>query len=184
MVLPSTPHADSGGAELAWTTSRGQTFITATDIPLHGADLLTGGGSGDVPRAHALADAMRATGAVDRSPSGRPGVSAPAPRTRPVKLAETTGRLLTVAVILEVVFGPRPRRATRWFWFWLAWLPLGLGVVGWFVGHGFDRGRAGRDADARISGWLGFAILLVGSIAVASAVMGLRSLLGTYLIPG
>ena len=38
------------------------------------------------------------------------------------------GALLLMVSTLVVIVGPRPRRGTRWFWFWVVGGPLSLGV--------------------------------------------------------
>lgn len=177
------PHPAADGAALVWVTTRGQTFVTAPDIFRHPGDLLQGGGSGPAPKAHALAATMRAHGAVATS---RPSLVA--------DRADRIGSAGLMTALLFVVVGPRPRRATRWCWFWLAWLPLGIGVVGWLLTEHLSpassRSRAAGSGvprpagDGRGSGGLGFGVLVAGSMAVSAAVLGFRALLGAGLIPG
>ena len=49
-------------------------------------------------------------------------------RGPPAQTVYTAGALLLLASTLVVIFGPRPRRGTRWFWFWLVGGPFAVGV--------------------------------------------------------
>ncbi|MDE9365673.1 hypothetical protein PZ938_08660 [Luteipulveratus sp. YIM 133132] len=42
------------------------------------------------------------------------------------------GRALAAVALLVVVSGHRPRSGNRWYWFWLLWTPLCIGVI-WFA---------------------------------------------------
>ncbi|MFL6151014.1 MAG: hypothetical protein ACJ72B_01415 [Ornithinibacter sp.] len=70
----------------------------------------------------ALAQRLTAAG-VPEAPPARLSLEPPAQRTY------TAGGWLMLFSILVVILGPRPRRGTRWFWFWLAGTPLSVGVA-------------------------------------------------------
>lgn len=87
------------------------------------------------------------------------------------------GIALTVMVgawFLNLVFGSSaPSRGSRWFWFWVGLMPLGLGVAAYAVG---ERIRPRQTAGRRSSGWAGLAVLILGGIAVSAALQGLAQL--------
>lgn len=47
--------------------------------------------------------------------------------------ASTVGLAFGLAALAFIVFGPRPVRGTRWYWFWIAGVPLGLGFAAYAV---------------------------------------------------
>ena len=49
-------------------------------------------------------------------------------RGLPADRAYQVGSVLLLATLLVVILGPRPRRGTRWFWFWLLGGPLSVMV--------------------------------------------------------
>lgn len=46
----------------------------------------------------------------------------------PAQRVGNAGTLLLLVSTLAVILGPRPRRGTRWFWFWVVGGPLSVGV--------------------------------------------------------
>ena len=58
----------------------------------------------------------------------------------PSERVYNAGVLLTLASLVVVILGPRPRRGTRWFWFWLLGGPWSVGIAD------LRRGRAGAPA--------------------------------------
>jgi hypothetical protein len=73
-------------------------------------------------RPAALVQDLTAAG-VPEAPAARLSLEPPAQR------AYTSGGWLMLSSVLVVILGPRPRRGTRWFWFWLAGGPLSVGVA-------------------------------------------------------
>lgn len=109
----------------------------------------------------------------------------------------TPGRIGAITTVLAIVFlavllgGPTPVRGTRWFWFWVALLPFGLGGVAWLA---YERPWSRRAAvldtvepvaehRERRSGWRGFGYLIVGTFAIGVLVFGLHRLFGEWLVP-
>jgi hypothetical protein len=127
----------------------------------------------DVPAV--LVQDLAAAG-VPEAPPGRLWLDPPAQRTY------TAGVVLVLLSTLVVILGPRPRRGTRWFWFWLVGGPLSVGVAIFAVaelirprhepaGTVHPRGVAGR-----WNGLTGFAAGFVLSIAVAGLTLALTNL--------
>lgn len=58
-------------------------------------------------------------------PPGTSGLSTDAP--------VLLGAVLLALTLVAVVVGPRPTRGSRWFWGWLLFLPLGLGMLSFAV---------------------------------------------------
>ena len=131
------------------------------------------GVSSDTPAA--VLEQLRAAG-VPEADVGELMLHPPAGRTN------NAGVLLLALATLVVVLGPRPRRGTRWFWFWLVGGPLLVGVPVFALaellrpryepeGTVHERGTAGR-----WNGLLGFALGFVLSIAGAGALLALGGL--------
>jgi len=100
------------------------------------------------------------------------------------------GSLLLVISALVVILGPRPRRGTRWFWFWVIGGPLSVGVPLFAVvellrpryepqGTVPPPGVAGR-----WSGWLGLVAGVALGLVGAAALAGLTSLSPIWFIRG
>ena len=100
------------------------------------------------------------------------------------------GFLLLVITMLVVILGPRPRRGTRWFWFWVVGGPLAVGVPIFAVaelvrpryeleGTVHPPGVAGR-----WSGLAGFAIGVVLSLVGAGVLMALTALSPIWFLRG
>jgi hypothetical protein len=100
--------------------------------------------------------------------------------------------LAAFALGLLVVLGnTRPTRGTRWFWFWLQWVPLGLGTVAYAVvelvlpgGPPRVWGLRGGSRRRRLLGWEGLFLLLASFLLVAGAASVLRDVAGPFLVPG
>jgi hypothetical protein len=82
---------------------------------------------------------------------------------------------LVLLMFASVVIGPRPTRATRWFWFWQLWFPLGLGVLAYAVLEQLHPAAATTVPRARPTwnGWGGLALLVLGSMLVSAVVVAL-----------
>lgn len=85
---------------------------------------------------------------------------------------------LGLLFLASVVLGRAPTRGTRWFWFWLVWGTLGLGVLAYAVWEVLRpaprRGTPG--APRRLRGWFGLVAAIVGSLAITALVGGLADL--------
>lgn len=83
-----------------------------------------------------------------------------------------------------IVLGPRPNRGTRWFWFWLLWAPLALGVLAYAVVELVRPGRLQRpDAGRRRhSGLLGVLVAWLGGALVAMVLSDLADLAPLLLV--
>jgi hypothetical protein len=97
---------------------------------------------------------------------------------------------LGVLALGSVVFGPRPDRGTRFFWFWVIGIVDGLGVLAYAVGEPLRQARgsgvvvyggqpAEQTADGwrRLRGWHG----LVLAFALSTALTVLVGARGTHL---
>ncbi|MFC6287142.1 hypothetical protein ACFP3Q_16865 [Nocardioides sp. GCM10027113] len=85
-------------------------------------------------------------------------------------LALTVGALWLASVGL-LVLGPRPRRATRWSWFWLLCMVPPVGVLAFLaLGGPTSLVRPSADPDDRLSGFMGFGLLVIVGNAVTWAV--------------
>ena len=92
------------------------------------------------------------------------------------------GGLLALVTLSTLILGPAPVRGTRFYWFWVALLPFGLGVVFWL---GLERPWSNRPGPAKpTNGLTGFATLFLGSWALFALTIGLRQLLSPPVIPG
>ncbi|HET7819905.1 MAG TPA: hypothetical protein VFL10_00120 [Ornithinibacter sp.] len=129
--------------------------------------------SSDVPAA--LVQDLTAAG-VPEAPPGTLWLDPPAQRTY------DAGALLLLVSTLVVILGPRPRRGTRWFWFWVVGGPLSIGVALFAVaelirprhepaGTVHPRGVAGR-----WNGLTGFAAGFVLSVAGTGLTIALTNL--------
>jgi hypothetical protein len=145
---------DSSGAFLVWTTRNGHRYYTdATTapglFPNHGGttsgSMLSGDGSNPSP--------------VDRV------TSYVLERTRFQGGFVWAGiaQLALVVCAIGSIRGRPPLRGTRWFWFWVISLPLGVGVL-WFALSELLRDPAPTPARVRErwNGGQGFALSVVG----------------------
>ncbi len=100
------------------------------------------------------------------------------------------GVLLLFASLVVVILGPRPRRGTRWFWFWLLGGPLSVGVAVFAVaellrpryepeGTVHPPGVAGR-----WSGLVGFGAGILLSFAGSAILILLTDLSPVWFLPG
>ena len=100
------------------------------------------------------------------------------------------GVLLLFASLVVVILGPRPRRGTRWFWFWLLGGPLSVGVAVFAVaellrpryepeGTVHPPGVAGR-----WSGLVGFGAGILLSFAGSAILILLTDMSPVWFLPG
>ncbi|HEX8629317.1 MAG TPA: hypothetical protein VF755_14220 [Catenuloplanes sp.] len=174
------------GLLLVWTTPAGQIRYTAPDLDRRPAELVGVGGSGSGTRTEQLAAELDAA------------------RTRPGRTTADYGPAVAVSTVLGggllmiflgfLLAGPPPRRGTRLFWFWMALVPFGLGVLAWLATEAPWSRRVRRWADQpdadlpaprpRRSGLFGFIAMFAVSFAAGLLIVGLRALLGPGLVPG
>ncbi len=111
-------------------------------------------------------------------------------RGSPAQTVYTAGALLLLASTLVVIFGPRPRRGTRWFWFWLVGGPFAVGVPVFAVAEllrpryeapdtAHPPGVAGRR-----SGLAGFGIGILLSVGARFVLMTLTALSPIWFLRG
>jgi hypothetical protein len=94
------------------------------------------------------------------------------------------------ALMVGALIAQKPRRATRWFWFFFLQAPLGLGAVTYAVSELALRpsglAMVGDQPRPRRRAWpglAGFAFAGLATILVGFATEGLRSWLGGVLVP-
>lgn len=162
--LANADPADHTGAILVWTTRDGHRYITdAATVPgpfPHPAGMgsdpsLDGDGANPSP-----ADQVT-TYVLERS------------RFQGEVVWAGLAQLGLLALAIGGIRGRVPRHGTRWFWFWVISLPLGLGVV-WFALSERLRDRA--SVRQRWTGGQGLAVGLVGVPVIHLAVTGVRLL--------
>ena len=102
----------------------------------------------------------------------------------PSERVTQAGALLLMVSTLVVIFGPRPRRGTRWFWFWLLGLPGGIGVVGYALWEvaGLRAHRAPAPG-LRSDGVYGIVVLVLGGMLAGLSTGILLSLVGATVTP-
>lgn len=92
--------------------------------------------------------------------------------------------LLGGAALAHLLFGPRPRRGTRWFWFWVLGVTGGVGAVAYALyeigGRRADRAPLEED---RPGGWAGFGWLLFLTMAVGILAQLTLALVGATVTP-
>jgi hypothetical protein len=92
--------------------------------------------------------------------------------------------LLLLTSVLLVIGGPAPVLGTRWFWFWLvAGLPWGLGMLFWMARERPWRTRPDGDPAKRDKGWRGRVLTIVGGILVGVLLLGINWVAGDWLVP-
>lgn len=79
-----------------------------------------------------------------------------------------------------VVLGRAPRRGTRWYWFFLLGLPLGLGLVAYLVREWLRPPAVGA-APPRSTGPTGVVVLIGVGLLTGVALTGLASVVGPAL---
>ncbi len=114
---------DSSGSYLVWTVRNGHRYYTDPQtvrgpFPTNGvvssSPMLSGDGSNG-----SYSD--RATAWVLSRTDFRSGV-----------VWTGLGQLALMLVFFIALFGRKPQNGTRWFWFWVINLPLGIGIV-WYA---------------------------------------------------
>lgn len=87
--------------------------------------------------------------------------------------------IVSLLLVLVLIGGPQPRRATKWAWFWLMLVPGGVTQLAWVALEAPWSSRANRrpeplphrdqPGDTRLTGGWAFLLCLPVSIAVALA---------------
>ncbi len=89
-----------------------------------------------------------------------------------------------------MVLGPRPRRGTRWFWFWVLGGPLSVGVPIFAVAellrprHEVEDTVHPAGVAGRWNGLAGFALGFLGSFAGTAALLALNGVSPIWFIRG
>lgn len=115
------------------------------------------------------ADQLRSTAQVTHWLAGEAGAA------RPFSLAENrppaiAGMLFGLLGVGMIVFGPAPRRGTRWYWFWLAGVSFGLGLLN----YAWRECLRPAPLTPRRSGLDGFVRTMVAAAVLALALTALR----------
>lgn len=166
---PELRPAERGGM-LAWTVPSGQTRYAVVDPPA----LESHPAEPDLS-AHAARDA-RLAAVADPWQAG----NGPAHR-----IALTAGLLSGALALLwlgRLTIGAPPLAGTRWFWFWVALLPFGVGVLAWTYRELWRPPSA--LVTHRGSGWRGVGWLVLGSVGISLLVFATRVVLGPTVVPG
>jgi hypothetical protein len=168
------PQVRPDGGLLIWTTTSGQQRYAA---PAHGgdpADLIGFGSSGYSPETDRLAADLRAAQARTTGATFEHATLASA--------ANGLGLVLALVMLVMLIAGPAPARGTRFYWFWVMWLPLGSGVLWWLA---VERPWSRRPPPkTRQNGLGGLALLFLVTVAAHLALFALQHLLGPSLVPG
>lgn len=92
--------------------------------------------------------------------------------------------LLALGALVHIVLGPRPRRGTRWFWFWMLGLPGGVGALAYAVLEvaGWRSETAPAD-ELRATGVFGFFMMIIWGTLLSFAAAYLLHLVGASVIP-
>ena len=86
------------------------------------------------------------------------------------ELVPVLGVVVGVLGLVGLLFGPRPERGTKWFWFWVLGISGGLGLVAWLLAEHVWPPRVPRAVRRR--GILGFVIALASSLALSVLSLG------------
>lgn len=154
-------HPDSTsntGSVLVWTTRNWQRHYTdATTVPgpfpndagTTSGTLISGDGSNPSPTDQVTAYVLQ--------------------RTRFQSEVAWVGlaQLVLVVVAIGAIRGAAPQRGTRWFWFWVINLPLGVGVL-WYALS--ERLKEPAPVNPRWNGGQGFAVSVVGTPLIQLAI--------------
>lgn len=169
---PTRIQFGSQGGLLIWITSDARTRYATPDF-VHGPDEVPLSIGGTVLGEHNETTLLARRLDVAGIPQGA---------TSPVGQATMVVAFLLLVVGLGVLIGgPDPARGTRWFWFWIGQLPLGLGYLAWLA---LERPWAAPGPGAtRRSGWLGFGLLIAGGIVISILLYVARDLLGSFMVP-
>ncbi|MET7672599.1 hypothetical protein [Micromonospora luteifusca] len=167
---PRLRYAANGGL-LVWTVPNGQTryaFGASPDAYLVEPDPSAGVGPGwREARLAAIAGTWRMDGGSAQRIANAAGLFA---------------GVLTVVWLGRLIGGAPPLAGTRWFWFWVGFLPLGVGVLAWMYRELWKPPPG--PVPGRSSGWRGVGWLLLASIGISLLVSVARGLLGTMVVPG
>ena len=148
--------AERGGL-LVWE-ARGRWWVTTAGLGL--GTWTAEVAASESPEVAAAADALTAAGVRYAQPTVADGPGWPVPAMLVVWFAAFVGVR-------------SPRRGNRWFWFWVALVPLGVGIAAYAVAERIHP-RA-EPAARRWSGWQGFGVSVAGSILLAACLTGLRA---------
>ncbi|MFI5493861.1 hypothetical protein [Actinoplanes sp. NPDC051859] len=86
--------------------------------------------------------------------------------------------VLGLTFLVVLVNGAAPRRATRWYWFWIGLLvPYGIGLLFWL---GRDRSAG---AEQRASGFVGLGLGVAAMLFGGILMVGLNAVFGDRWVP-
>lgn len=163
------------GAEdgmLIWNTSDGRTRYATPDFTRDPNELATSTSGRIIGEDN---ETTRWARRLDLAGIPR-GVTSPAGQA-----TQVVAFLLLLAGVGILIGGPAPVRGTRWFWFWIGQVPLGLGYLAWLASE--RPWTEPKPREKRQTGWFGFALLVVASIVISIVAYQVNKLLGQGTIP-
>ena len=92
--------------------------------------------------------------------------------------------ILLVFGLGVLVAGPPPVVGTRWHWFWIGFVPFGLGLLYWLARERPWVKEPAEPPRKRRDGFTGFLAQLALNIVASLLLIGLRGLLGDTVVPG
>ncbi|MFK3982808.1 hypothetical protein ACI2K4_20830 [Micromonospora sp. NPDC050397] len=174
----------TGGQMVTWTTTSGRVRYLDS-LPSYAVEFPAGQVSGNPPE-HPVVTELRVAARTERS-----GIDL----HRLGDIAQVAAALAMLVFLLALIPGPAPVVGTKWFWFWIAGIPFGLGLLVWAVKErwrpdprtiltGQLSGVDGPIRSKRLTGFEGFLFAIGLGIALSIVAYGLSALLGTALVPG
>lgn len=174
------PRYASGGSTVVWARPDGQFRYAYVSPPAPADAEITDTGPEPDPDASSWPDPQADPLADPRARDATTHLG----DTRADALATTAATIALVlgaGWLLTLLAGPPPVLGTRWYWFWIGLLPLGVGVLAWAYRECW---RADAPATRpRRSGWSGLGWWIVGGIGVSLVVAVLGAVLGDNLVP-
>ena len=173
-TLDMADTAPTGGIVL-YRTASGQTRYVVGDPAVEPATVTSGGGyqlAGPTALSQTLQRELESAGVPQRG--GWPANDLP----------ELLGVIVGGLCLVGLLAGPDPAVGTRWFWFFVLGLPLGLGMLGYAAALLAPPAPDGGRAETWLRAGPGFVLSLAGTAVVVLLLHLLRLTAGTLLIAG